>query len=339
MANKSEKYIMASGRLLRKDNSLTFIRMDEEGNKLSKKDIPINNLSNLYIFSNNMEANNNVYMFLNRHGIGVHFFDYYLNYAGSFVPKEQLLSGQARIMQTKTFIDEKKRLYLAQQFVIGAIQNMRIVLKYYQNKKEGFDESFIEKLEYYLEKIPTSTNIQMLMGLEGNARIIYYSAFDSILTDFKFEKRTKRPPHNEVNALISFGNMMLYTACMNAIFQTTLDSTVSFLHSPGARRYSLALDLAEVFKPFIVDRIIFSLVNTKKIQSKHFKKQDGVCHLNEKGRDIFVKEFQLLMKTTFKHRSLKRNVSRRHLLVLECHKLTNYIMGMKTEYKPYKARW
>jgi len=336
---KGEKYSMSSGRILRLDNSLRFIKIDEEGNETAKKDFPIHNLSNLYIFSNNMEANNNVYMFLNRHGVGVHFFDYYQNYAGSFVPKEQLLSGQAHVMQAKTFIDKKKRLYLAQQFVIGAIQNMRIVLKYYQNKDKNFDTCFIEKLEYYLEQIPMSTNIQMLMGLEGNARIIYYSAFDSILTNFKFEKRSKQPPHNELNALISFGNMMLYTACMNAIFQTTLDSTISFLHSPGARRYSLALDLAEIFKPFIVDRLIFSLVNTKQIQSKHFKKQDNVCHLNEKGRDIFVKEFQKSMQTTFKHRSLKRNVSKRHLLVLECYKLTGYIMEMKTEYRPFKARW
>lgn len=336
---KQEKYITSSGRLLRKDNSLTFIRIDEEGNETGKKDIPINNLSNLYIFSNNMEANNNVYMFLNKHGIGVHFFDYYQNYAGSFVPKEQLLSGQAHIMQAKTFLDEKKRLYLAQQFVIGAIQNMRIVLKYYETRNENFDRTIIQKLEHYLEKIPTSTDVQMLMGLEGNARIVYYSAFDSILSTFKFEKRTKQPPHNEVNALISFGNMMLYTACMNAIFQTTLDSTISFLHSPGARRYSLALDLAEIFKPFIVDRLIFSLVNTKQIQSKHFKKENGVCHLNEKGRDVFVKEFQEFMQTTFKHRNLKRNVSKRHLLVLECYKLTNYIMGMKNEYRPFKARW
>ncbi|WP_338813358.1 type I-B CRISPR-associated endonuclease Cas1b [Bernardetia sp. Wsw4-3y2] len=336
---REEKYIMSSGRLLRIDNSLRFIRIDEEGNETGKKDFPIHSLSNLYIFSNNMEANNNLYMFLNKHGVGVHFFDYYQNYAGSFVPKEQLLSGKARIVQAKTFIDEKKRLYLAQQFVIGAIQNMRIVLKYYQTRKEDFDKSIIEKLELYLEKVPKATDISMLMGLEGNARIIYYSAFDSILSTFKFEKRSKRPPHNEVNALISFGNTMLYTACMNAIFQTTLDSTISFLHSPGARRYSLALDLAEVFKPFIVDRLIFSLVNTKQIQSKHFKKQDNVCHLNEKGRDVFVKEFQKFMKTTFKHRGLNRHVSKRHLLVLECHKLTNYMMGMQSDYRPFKARW
>ena len=74
---KGEKYIMSSGRLLRLDNSLRFIKIDEEGNETAKKDFPIHNLSNLYIFSNNMEANNNVYMFLNRHGVGVHFFDYY----------------------------------------------------------------------------------------------------------------------------------------------------------------------------------------------------------------------------------------------------------------------
>jgi len=198
---------------------------------------------------------------------------------------------------------------------------------------------YLSKLEpYYLLQIDKCRG--SILGIEGNLSKLYFKNLSALLPDsFKFEKRSKQPPHNELNALISFGNMMLYTACMNAIFQTTLDSTISFLHSPGARRYSLALDLAEIFKPFIVDRLIFSLVNTKQIQSKHFKKQDNVCHLNEKGRDIFVKEFQKSMQTTFKHRSLKRNVSKRHLLVLECYKLTGYIMEMKTEYRPFKARW
>ena len=98
------------------------------------------------------------------------------------------------------------------------------------------------------------------MGIEGNIRQVYYDAFDLILNDFEMGGRTKQPPRNEVNALISFGNMMCYSQCLRAIHQTQLNPTVSYLHTPSERRYSLALDISEIFKPILVDRVIFKLL-------------------------------------------------------------------------------
>ncbi len=337
--SKQETYIMTSGRLARKDQTVVFTPIDEEGNEGKKKFLPITNLYSIYVLCNNLEANNNLYMFLNRHGISVHFFDYYSNYAGSFCPKEKYQSGFVHVQQTEFYLDFDKRMTIAKQFVLGAIHNMRVVLKYYENRKDNFDSSSIEKLEYYLEEVPKATTIQMLMGLEGNARVNYYSAFDYIINDFKFEKRSKQPPQNEVNALISYGNMLLYTACMNAIYESTLNNTVSYLHSPGARRNSLALDLSEIFKPFLVDRLIFELFNKKMIQAKHFRKEGTMCMLNDKGKEVFLRAYRDMMKETIKHRSLKQKVSKRTLLVLEARKLMKYVTGMDSEYKPFKAQW
>ena len=108
------------------------------------------------------------------------------------------------------------------------------------------------------------------MVIEGNIRQAYYGAFDVIINDFDMGTRTKRPPQNEVNALISFGNMMCYTVCLKSIHQTQLNPTISFLHTPGERRYSLCLDVSEIFKPILVDRTIFKVLNKGMLQERHF---------------------------------------------------------------------
>jgi len=103
--------------------------------------------------------------------------------------------------------------------------------------------------------------------------------------------RTKQPPNNEVNALISFGNMMCYTLCLDQIYHTQLNPTISFLHEPGYRRYSLALDLAEIFKPILVDRTIFSLLNKKQIQASDFRQELNRCVMKDSARKSFAQAF------------------------------------------------
>ena len=176
------------------------------------------------------------------------------------------------------------------------------------------------------------------MGIEGNIRQVYYDAFDLILNDFEMGGRTKQPPRNEVNALISFGNMMCYSQCLRAIHQTQLNPTVSYLHTPGERRYSLALDISEIFKPILVDRVIFKLLNKKEIQERHFDKRLNSCLLNPSGKKIFVKAMEERFNETIKHRSLNRNVSYKHLIKLECYKLAKHLLGME-DYKPFKMYW
>ena len=176
------------------------------------------------------------------------------------------------------------------------------------------------------------------MGIDDQIRQFYYEAFNLIINDFEMSNRTKLPSQNEVNDLISFGNMMCYSFCLRAINQTQLNPTISYLHTPGERRYSLALDLAEIFKPIIVDRVIFKVLNKKEIQEKHFDKKLNKCLLNTSGKKIFVKAIEDRLQETIKHRSLNRNVSYRHLIKLECYKLTKHLLSIE-EYKPFKMYW
>lgn len=334
---KKTYYLFNPGRLSRKDNTLKFTVINAAGREEATKYIPIEGVSDLFCFGS-LDANSALYTFLGKVGIAVHFFDYYEHYRGSFMPKEYLLAGKMQIEQTRHYINRKKRTVLAKKFVVGAAFNMVKNLRYYINRDREL-ETIQEDIERYNLLIPESNQVDELMGIEGNIRQTYYSAFDEIISaDFKMENRSKRPPENEINALISFGNMMCYTLCLGQIYHTQLNPTISFLHEPGYRRYSLALDIAEIFKPLFVDRLIFRLLNKREIKAKDFDHQLNSCTLKDSGRKIFVRAWEEKMNETFKHPALKRSVSYKHLVRLECYKLTKHLLGME-EYKPFKARW
>lgn len=334
---KDTYYLFNPGRLSRKDNTLRFIPLDDQGAELPPKYIPIEGLENLYVFGS-LDANSALYNFLGKQRVSVHFFDYYEHYTGSFQPKEYLLAGKMQVEQTRTYLDTHRRLHLARGFVHGAAANMIRNLKYYSGRGIELD-AHIAAINEYRARFEQVRTISELMGLEGNCRQTYYTAFDLILRDFELGGRMKQPPGNEINALISFGNMVCYTQVLDAIYHTQLNPTISFLHEPGARRYSLALDIAEIFKPILVDRVIFSLINKRTIQSRHFDNQANGCFLNKNGKEIFLRALEEKLKETIQHRVLNKKVSYKYLLRLECYKVSKYLLHMETEYKPFKIWW
>ena len=226
---------------------------------------------------------------------------------------------------------------LARKFIQGAAWNMVMNLNYYNRRGKNL-QGIIDLIRKLSDTLVEARSTDEIMGIEGNIRQAYYTAFDVILDDFNMGSRTKQPPENEVNALISLGNMMCYTETLRAIHQTQLNPTISFLHAPGERRYSLCLDISEVFKPIIVDRIIFKVLNKHAINGDHFDKKLNKCLLNEAGKKIFVKAMEERYDETFHHRALGRNVSYKHLIKLECYKLLKDILGIE-EYKPFKMYW
>jgi CRISP-associated protein Cas1 len=333
---KKSYYLFNPGRLSRQDNTLKFQPIDEDGIEGQPRYIPIEGVDNLYCFGS-LDANSAMYNFLGKNHIAVHFFDYYEHYTGSFMPKDYLLAGKMQVEQTKHYVSDKKRLVVARTFVEGAAFNMAKNLKYYQGRQKDVATP-LERIEKYVPLIAPAAGISELMGIEGNIRQAYYEAFGTIINDFEMGNRSKQPPQNEVNALISFGNMLCYTVCLDQIYHTQLNPTISFLHEPGARRYSLALDLAEIFKPILVDRTIFSVLNKKQIQSSDFRQDMNRCVLKEAARKIFVQAFEERLKETFKHRTLGRSVSYKHLVKLECYKLQKHLLGIE-DYKPFKMMW
>ena len=333
---KQTYYLFNPGRLSRKDNTLKFVPFDEEGNEGPPRYLPVENVEEFYTFGS-LDANSSLYNFLGRHGISVHYFDYYENYTGSFMPRDGLLAGRMIVKQVEAHTRSSSRIFIARKIVEGAVFNILKNLKYYHNRGKDLTE-IITAIENLSSSIGSYNRINELMGIEGNIRQYYYDAFNLIINTFEMGIRTKQPPQNEVNALISFGNMMCYSQCLRAIHQTQLNPTISYLHSPGDRRYSLALDIAEIFKPLLVDRTIFKVLNKREIQSTDFEQKLNRIILTEKGKKTFISSFENRLNETIKHRSLNRNVSYRHLIKLECYKLSKHILGIE-EYKPFKAWW
>ena len=329
---KKTIYIFSDGELKRKDNTLYF---EKDG---KKNYIPVENTSELYVFGE-VIVNKKFFEFLTQKEIIMHFFNYYGYYCGTYYPREHLNSGYIILKQVEIYNNKEKRLDLSKRIIYGAIENMKKVLVYYSYRGKNLQNciSAIDKLKNEIEK---QEDISQLMAIEGNIREKYYEAFDIIINNnnFSFESRTKRPPQNRLNALISFGNSLLYTSCLSEIYKTHLDPRIGILHSTNFRSFSLNLDIAEIFKPIIVDRVIFSLINKGMIKSQHFeKKLDGIA-MNEKCRELFIKEYEDRLNSTINHKELGRNVSYRMLIRLELYKIEKHLMEDE-DYKPFISGW
>lgn len=322
------KYIFSTGDLSRKDFSIKY--KNEKGNFY----LPIEKIKELYCF-NDITISTKLLDILATAGIIVHFFNYYGNYVGTFYPKKNLISGRLVVKQANTFM--KNRENVAKAFVSGIAKNIKATLYHYyrHGTKElkpviDFCNNDVEKL---LEK---AKDIKQILSIEGKIWAEFYSTFKYFLPeDFMINKRVKRPPDNPMNAMISFGNTLLYTKTISEIYNTHLEQSISFLHEPSEARFSLSLDLSEVFKPVIVYKTIFDLVNNKKIKvEKHFNSKVNYSLLNDDGKKLFIEAFENRINQTFEHPILKRKVSYKQAIKLDGYKLIKYIVEGK-EFIPF----
>ncbi len=319
----STRYITSIGELTRKDNSLCFRK---DGKNVY---IPVENTKEIYCF-NEVGINTKLLDFLSSNNIIVHFFNYYEGYSGSYYPRNQYNSGKLLVKQVQAYTE--RRLEIAKPIVLGIGENiLEVLYHYYKHDKKEVKQTIDWIRNDFAKAVNISGDIKQLMAAEGELWQRFYNDFKYILPeDFIMNKRVKRPPDNPINALISFGNTLLYTKTISIIYHTHLDQRISFLHEPSEGRFSLSLDLSEVFKPAIVYKTIFDLVNNKKLQvSKHFDKKVNYCLLNEEGRNIFISAFENRMESILVHPKLKRKITYRTAVKLDCYKLIKFILEGK----------
>lgn len=358
---KRPYYLFSNGRLKRHHNSLLLERGDDTrqpddtpdddgtpsgqliGNKVP---FPVEAVDSLFLFGE-LDINTKLITFLAQQQVPVFCFDYYGNHTSVLMPRAAQLSGRLHIQQAQHYLSARKRLTLARAFVESAMFNISRVVKYYSTRVDEPSEllAALDSFEQARSTLEQCADIPTLMSSEGRVRDTYYQLWprmlgEAVTAKFPFTKRERRPPSNELNALISFGNAMCYAAVLRQLYRTALDPTIAYLHEPGDRRYSLALDVAEVFKPLLVDRAIFRLLKTGAITPKHFEARLGGCYLTEAGRKVFVNHWDERMNQTVQHRGLGRKVSYQRLVRLECYQLVRHFCDPQEDtYRGFHMWW
>lgn len=329
---KQSYYLYRSGRLQRKDNTLEIVYNDN-----TKKSIPVERVDDIYVMSE-FDFNTSLLNFLSQFGINIHFFNYYGFYTGTYYPKESLVSGKLLVKQVEHYSNLSKRLDIAKAFIEAASYNIYRNLTYYNNRGKDLG-LYMKEIEYLRRQISLCKDIQELMGIEGNIRKVYYDSWNVIINqDIAFDKRVKNPPDNAINSLISYVNTIIYTRCLSEIYKTQLNPTISFLHEPSERRFSLCLDIAEIFKPIIGDRLIFSMLNKKQITEKDFEPGLNFTYIKDSARKQITREIDLRLQTKIKHKKLGREVSYEYLIRLEVYKLIKHLLENE-EYEGFKMWW
>jgi len=331
MAKEHTRYIFSMGELKRKDNSIAF--KNEKGSVY----IPIEDTKELYCM-NEVSLNTKFLDFISKAGITMHFFNYHGNYSGSYYPKDALISGDLTIKQSFAYVEN--RLVIAKAIVQGIAENIREVLyHYYRHGKTDLKPLLDWLKKDVTNDLEKAENIKQILFIEGQIWNRFYDSFKHFLPEeFILNKRVKRPPDNPINALISFGNTLLYTKTISAIYRTHLNQSISFLHSPREGRFSLSLDLCEVFKPIVVFRTIFDCVNNKKLQvTKHFDKNLNYALLNEQGKKIFIENFENRINESFMHPTLKRKTTYKSAIRYDAYKLIKFLIEDKP-FKPFSLK-
>ncbi len=352
-------YLTRAGRLRRMDNTLSFetVTLPESAIQLDSDEcdvdcdlgeletlpannrnaLPVETIDAIYVFGE-VSLNARLLNFLAQKRIPVHFFNYYGHHAGTFFPHAEQLSGDLVIRQGAAYTNPEIRMHIARRILDAALHNIHSAVNYYARRKPGLAEK-LAGIESAMAGLDSANNADELMGVEGTVRRLYYGSWSCWLGEAADHfKRSYHPPESPLNALISFINSLLYTACVSELYRTALYPGISYLHAPQSRRFSLALDLTEPFKPVLADRLIFRLWNSRSISDVDFVKHTNGFILTDAARRRILEEWDQQLRATIQVKTLGRVVSYRQLLRLDCYKLINYLLEDR-DYRPFRMEY
>jgi CRISP-associated protein Cas1 len=307
-------YLNSNGTLSRSDNSLSF---ETDARTIA---YPIETTEAIYLFGET-SLNTKLLNFCGQKRIPIHVFNHYGSHTGTFLPHAEQISGTLVIKQVKAFQSKEKRLTICRSLISTAGFNMGCNLR---RNARGCTEA--SKTQELVQKLETATSPEEIMGIEGAIRKIYYGRWQEWMCLDATFLRDYKPPSNPVNALLSFLNSLLYTVVVTEIYRTGLYPGISYLHSPQEKRISLALDLSEITKPVIVDRMLARLFNTKAIRDTDFINDSNGVLLKDDSRKRVIQDWDEQIRTTVYYRYLKRNCSYRQIVRRDCYQLIRYLL-------------
>jgi len=250
-----------------------------------------------------------------------------------------------RKQQYRMSDNEEKSCLIARNFILGKVYNCcHSVSRTLRDHAMRIDQARFEQTRQYLsdamKKIRIENDLNALRGLEGECASIYFGVFDEMILnqkeDFFFHGRSKRPPMDAVNAMLSFGYSLLANECAAALEGAGLDAYVGFMHRDRPGRKSLAFDLMEEFRAVLVDRMVLTLINNRQLKKEHFQKTgSGAVEFTESGKKKFLTAWQEHKKEMIQHPFLKQKIEWGLALHVQAMLLARFLRGDLDGYPPF----
>lgn len=273
----------------------------------------------------------------------------WLNENGRFLARlEGMVSGNILLRQAqfRAADDESMALALARAFVAGKIRNSRQVLL--RSSRDSKSRPEAEKLKeaaarlaINLRNVGCGKTLDSIRGVEGDSARIYFSQFDSMIAPaaregFAFVKRSRRPPRDKINALLSFLYSLLYNDCISALTSAGLDPQLGFLHAIRPGRSGLALDLQEEFRAVFADRLALTLINRNQLREKDFRAYPGgAVLLTTEGRKKLITAYQNQKRRQLSHPLFSQTISIGLIPLIQARVLARFLRGETEAYIPY----
>lgn len=298
-------YIASENAYLSLDGETVCVFIDKE----KKGQFPLHTLESIVSFSYSGASPTLMGACATR-GINVAFFSPFGKYLCRVASNDRgnvLLRKQ----QYRVSDDVDQSCMIARNFILGKVFNCRWVvdrtLRDHELRVNGPRcRMAIDCLTNAMNSIRTETDLDSLRGLEGEAAAIYFGVFEELILNqkkhFTFNERSKRPPLDYTNAMLSFGYTLLANDCAAALEGAGLDPYVGFMHRDRPGRKSLALDLMEELRSVMVDRFVLTLINNRQIQKTHFVvTESGAVRFTEEGKKKFLNAWQQRKRETLTH--------------------------------------
>lgn len=245
---------------------------------------------------------------------------------------------ELRIRQYAIAGDAEKSLEVAKRFIAGKIRNSRTLLRRHLSKSE---KPLLTKLADYCRRVEQTNSAESLLGLEGMAAKTYFSGLFKLMGerhDFDVNDRNRRPPKDPVNAVLSFAYALLTKELTVVLQGVGFDPMLGVFHRPRYGRPSLALDLAEEYRPLIADSVMLTAFNNGELTSSDFLERAGAVTLTKSGRAALIATFERRMQTEVTHPIFKYRISYRRLLEVQARLLSRAMLGEIAEYPAFCTR-
>lgn len=264
-------------------------------------------------------------------GIGVHYLSPWGTYYAGLT-RTPARNAPARVAQFSAHLDPVRKLALAKRFVKGKIRNSLVFLR--RNGSNAWGE-----LKPFLDQVERATDGHTLRGVEGAASEVYFRALAELLpAEFRFGERSRRPPRDPGNSLLSLAYTLLVKECESALLVAGLDPYVGFLHEVRYGRPSLALDLMEEFRSILADSVVLSLINNRRVVPVDFEEEQGFPRLRREAWPKFLRAWEERLHEEIRHPLLGKKLSYRQILLAQARILVKALLGEIPEYEPFLVR-